>query len=299
MPIHNVIAKVLRESREPLSSAEIYEAILADGLYVFKAQNPLAIVDGTLRRHCRELDFPSARAMKYFSRQDGKWKLLDAPVKQRPALFRIEQARKKGSATVVTVPSDDDGESDEPGTGPTHWEIQWRLLDLGSQMGLSVWCPQSDRGRLWNEKQLGGIPRILNKLPTQFDAATNKTIENIDVLWLEGQAILAGFEVEHTTQIYSGLLRMSDLVAMQPNIDIRLFLVSPDERFGKFAREVARPTFSRSSRKPLHSLCKFLPYTSLLRRLEEAKDLVRYLKPEFLNDVAEEYNPEAEFAAES
>ena len=50
----------------------------------------------------------------------------------------------------------------------------------------------------------------------QFDDATNKTIELIDVLWLESDAIIAAFEVEHTTAIYSGLLRMSDLVSMQP-----------------------------------------------------------------------------------
>ena len=89
---------------------------------------------------------------------------------------------------------------------------------------------------------------------------------------------------------------MSDLVAMQPNIEIQLYLVAPDERFGKFAREVARPTFSRSFRKPLHTLCRFLPYTRLLHRLEIAKELISDLKPEFLNKIAEVYDPEAEFA---
>jgi len=53
-------------------------------------------------------------------------------------------------------------------------------------------------------------------MPRQFDDATNRTIELIDVLWLESDAIIAAFEVEHTTTIYSGLLRMSNLVSMQP-----------------------------------------------------------------------------------
>lgn len=69
-----------------------------------------------------------------------------------------------------------------------------------------------------------------NKLPAQFDEATNRTIELIDVLWLDGNTIVAAFEVEHTTSIYSGLLRMADLVAMQPNLNHRLFTVAPDER---------------------------------------------------------------------
>jgi hypothetical protein len=50
-------------------------------------------------------------------------------------------------------------------------------------------------------------------LPLQFDEATNRTIELIDVLWLQGNAIVAAFEIESTTSIYSGLLRMADLFA--------------------------------------------------------------------------------------
>jgi hypothetical protein len=39
---------------------------------------------------------------------------------------------------------------------------------------------------------------MLASLPNQFNEATTKTIENIDVLWLSGQPIVAAFEVEHT-----------------------------------------------------------------------------------------------------
>jgi hypothetical protein len=60
---------------------------------------------------------------------------------------------------------------------------------------------------------------MLASLPNQFNEATTKTIENFDVLWLSGQSIVAAFEVEHTTAVYSGLLRMSDLLTMQPNLD--------------------------------------------------------------------------------
>ena len=55
-------------------------------------------------------------------------------------------------------------------------------------------------------------------LPKQFDPVTNRTIELIDVLWLDGNSIEAAFEIESTTSIYSGILRMSDLLAQQPNI---------------------------------------------------------------------------------
>lgn len=131
---------------------------------------------------------------------------------------------------------------------------------------------------------------MLDRLPVKFDLPTTKTIENIDVLWLDKHAILAGFEVEHTSSIYSGLLRMSDLLTMQPNIDIKLYLVAPDARADKFGREVARPTFS-SLRKPLHAVCRFLPYSNLLENLKEAKNFIRHISPAFLDDIAEFYDP--------
>ena len=133
-------------------------------------------------------------------------------------------------------------------------------------------------------------------MPTQFDAGTNSTIENIDVLWLTGNTFVAAFEVEHTTSIYSGLLRMSDLLTMQPNIDIKLYLAAPDERYEKFTREVPRPTFA-SSNKPLHTVCGFLPYSQLCRKLEAARDFLCHLKPDFIDDIAEFYDPAEEYDA--
>jgi predicted RNA-binding protein len=132
-------------------------------------------------------------------------------------------------------------------------EIQWRLLKLGSDMGYDVWVARNDRGRAWQRKPIASIPRLRSRLPRQFDEQTNKTIELIDVLWLNGNAVVAAFEIEGTTSIYSGLLRMADLVAMQPNLNIPLYLVAPDERRQKVFTEVSRPTF-RSLSPPLEDL---------------------------------------------
>jgi hypothetical protein len=198
---------------------------------------------------------------------------------------------------VVSVPSvEDEGEDGQPAPeGPTHTEIQWRLLDLGAQLGLKVWAPRSDRGRQWGTLRVGEVANLLQSLPTQFNDLTTQTIENIDVLWLSGQSIVAAFEVEHTSSVYSGLLRMSDLVLMQPNLSIKFYLVAPDDRLRKFRSEIARPTFA-SRQTPLHTICRFLPYSKLCARLEAARDVVRYLKPEFLDDIAILYDPVSEFS---
>lgn len=124
------------------------------------------------------------------------------------------------------------------------------------------------------------------ELPRQFDEATTRTIELIDVLWLKGTAIIAAFEVESTTVIYSGLLRMADLLAMQPNLNIPLYVVAPDERRNKVLVEVNRPTFSRLS-PPLRKACQFIAFSTLRERLPEMAPYVQYLKPDVLAELSE------------
>ncbi len=215
-------------------------------------------------------------------------------------LYKLKtQAEGEEVERLVTVPSSDDdadGPSDHTATEErTHVEIQYRLLDLGCQMKLNIWAPRNDRGRSWNGHRIADLPTLLDALPTQFDPVTTKTIENIDVLWLSGNSIVAGFEVEHTSSIYSGLLRMSDLLTMQPNLELTFYLVAPDERQAKFRTEVARATFS-SRKKPLYSVCRFLPYSRLCDHLERASDFIKFLSPDFLGEIAIAYDPESEDA---
>src|SRR5262245_105340 len=98
-----------------------------------------------------------------------------------------------------------------------HSEIQHSLLRLGSDLGFKVHVARTDQSKEWRGQRFSELPNMRNTLPNQFDAETNRTIKDIDVLWLDGDAIVAAFEVESTTAIYSGLLRMSDLLARQPN----------------------------------------------------------------------------------
>jgi hypothetical protein len=168
----------------------------------------------------------------------------------------------------------------------THDEIQWLLLRTGSEMGLDVWVARNDRSREFNGQPFEEIPHLLESLPRQFDAATQRTIELIDVLWLKDNAILAAFEVEHTSAVYSGLLRMGDLVAMQPNLHIRLYIVAPDDRRDKVFAEINRPAFSRL-KPPLNTICQFIPYSALRSKIGQVREFLPYLNPEFLNEIAE------------
>lgn len=204
-----------------------------------------------------------------------------------PPIFK---AKNVGPVTIpssdieeVPASGEDTAQSKEPSA---HLEIQYLLLKLGSDMGLDVWVARNDRGREFKGSALSDVPRLKKELPVQFDEATNNTIELIDVLWLDRNSIVAAFEVESTTSIYSGLLRMADLIAMQPNLNIPLFLVAPDERREKVVAEVNRPTFSRLS-PPMNEMCRFVSFDALRERVQKAGELICYLRPEFVEEVAE------------
>lgn len=185
------------------------------------------------------------------------------------------------AATSIVIQEEDRKAS----TG--HEEIQWLLLKLGSDMNLDVWVARNDRGREFKGHRFRDLRGLRGELPRQFDENTNRTIEHIDVLWLQGNAIVAAFEIESTTSIYSGLLRMSDLVAMQPNLNIPLYIVAPDERAESVCREINRPTFSKRN-PPLRDVCKFIAFSTLREHVVQVAPYVRHLKPNFLEDLAQE-----------
>jgi hypothetical protein len=192
--------------------------------------------------------------------------------------------------TLVTVPDTAEPESPQEGAAQSeitdHTRIQAELLRLGSEMGFEVWVARNDRSRMFEGKRLDEFPKSRTSLPLQFDEATNRTIELIDVLWLKGNAIIAAFEIESTTSIYSGLLRMSDLIAMQPNLNIPLYLVAPEEKRDKVIAEINRPTFARLD-PPLSEVCRFISFAELSQKLSEVRGYVRYLRPEFLDELSE------------
>ncbi len=196
---------------------------------------------------------------------------------------------------ALTVPEEDEVDSVaranglEPSARPeatTHTEIQWLLVKLGHDMGLNVWVARNDRNRDYNGRRFTELSRLLDSLPVQFDPATTRTIELIDVLWLEGNSIRAAFEIESTTSIYSGLLRMADLISMQPNLAIPLFIVAPDERRNKVKLEINRPTFSKL-KPPLIDVCRYISFDQLRQNVDKAGSLTKHLKAEFLDDFAE------------
>ncbi len=140
-----------------------------------------------------------------------------------------------GTENDKTEESEDVEDDDEDAT-ITHTQIQWLLAKLGHKFGCQVWIASNDQSKVWNGQVLGDLS--IKSLPTLgLDSSSQKIISLIDVVWLKGsKQIAAAFEIEHTTSIYSGILRMSDLVSLSPNLNFPLYLVAPSKRMDKVRR---------------------------------------------------------------
>lgn len=121
-----------------------------------------------------------------------------------------------------------------------HSEMQWRLIRLGLRSHFDVWVPENDKNREWNGEKFR--PMVMKDFHETLDVPLY--IKNIDTVWKLGQSVKAAFEVENSTAVYSGILRLSDLRALTPNSNYPLFIVAPRERKNKVFNELRRPTFS-------------------------------------------------------
>ena len=148
----------------------------------------------------------------------------------------------------------------------THTEIQGWLRDLGRALGFDVWIASNDVNRPYANGRLGD--GCLRGLPAEIEQSPGAdSVRLIDVLWLDGASghVAAAFEVEHTTSIYSGIVRLLDLALGGHAQPVQgLFLVAPDAREADVRGQLARPAFSRVADLRV----RFLPYGELERHRE-------------------------------
>lgn len=154
---------------------------------------------------------------------------------------RLEQSRNHAADLSKAALAQGEGER-------THTEIQAWLRDLGHALGYQVWIAANDRSRIHDGQALGY--RCLERLPDWLATATGaESIRLIDVLWLDqnGSSVAAAFEVEHSTSIYSGIVRMLDLALScgDLNVGVGMFLVAPDAREADVRAQLLRPAFQR------------------------------------------------------
>lgn len=155
------------------------------------------------------------------------------PVLAPPAVVEVE------SHTETT--EEPKSENDTPDSKRQHTEVQWVLKQLGFLAGCKVFIANNDRSQIFKGEPLG--QGCIEKLPEKgMTQSQRKRASLIDVIWIKKNKIVNAFEVECSTAIYSGILRISDLAFVLYD-SLKGVIIVPDAREGNVIEQLERPTF--------------------------------------------------------
>lgn len=165
-----------------------------------------------------------------------------------------------------------------------HTQVQHALIKIGRALNYDVFVARNDQHRICcgDDFSLMTTPRLpaLGVTPEVLD-----TVELIDVIWLkrgEPQVVCA-FEIEHSTSIYSGILRMKDLACSLAEEAGHFYLVAPKSREREVAAQMARPALyeakisfrlgylrSEDVKEHCDGMCKFGGDYTVLAKIAQA-----------------------------
>jgi len=124
----------------------------------------------------------------------------------------------------------------------SHSQVQTLLGAIGTFKGYDIWIPTYDQVKLdWSLTDRFECRALA---PYGYQSVSH-ILQEVDVVWLgKGSSELRSlFEVEHSTSIYSGLLRFNDVHLIAPQLKPTFSIVANDIRRNQFVRQLNRPTF--------------------------------------------------------
>ncbi len=142
-----------------------------------------------------------------------------------------------------------------------HTQIQYLLIKIGRALKYDVFVARNDRHRSYDGHAFALL--TLPELPDMnWPQEVLDTASLIDVIWLRPgtNEIVSAFEIEKSTSIYSGILRMEDLGRSIPGCTCCFYLVAPNRREKEVIAQLTRPAF-RSDLADLE--LAFIPFNAL------------------------------------
>lgn len=163
-----------------------------------------------------------------------------------------------------------------------HTEMQFRLLTVGKALGYDVISASNDRSKSHNGKNFSFLS--LPCFPKmEINKDTYNTIGLIDIVWFEKgiNKPICAFEVEKSTSIYSGILRLTDLAYSFTESEQHLYIVLPNNREKEVVMQLSRPSIKSSQtkiqyilfsdlREHCDALCKFGESHNILKKIAKS-----------------------------
>jgi len=143
----------------------------------------------------------------------------------------------------------------------SHTMAQKLLVELGNLLGYDTYVPPEDYNKKVNGKTLGELA-TLKEIPPFTYPKTLETVKHIDVMWFEEEFPKYCFEVEDSTDVIKGLLRLYRIRQLQ----IVSVIVGPESKRSKFLREIEKDPFHK-----LKDKYRFISYEELEELFQTAE----------------------------
>jgi type II restriction enzyme len=193
--------------------------------------------------------------------------------------YLSEPERKKLEKLIEKRKEDVEQEKQEE---DLHTEMQYHLLKIGNALGYDVIAASNDRSRQHSGNSFSFMS--LQQFPEiNLDKETLNTVKLIDVLWFQKSTnnVIAAFEVEKSTSIYSGILRLTDLSYTIADGDEVFYLIVPDKREKDVCMQLCRPSIKQNNvpikyilfselRSQCDALCRFGESHHIMEKIAKA-----------------------------
>jgi hypothetical protein len=149
------------------------------------------------------------------------------PMDLSPYRNRLDLLR--ASSPIAAAKDESKSQSD------LHTRLQGMLLEIGNVRGFQTYCP--NKSPRFKNKALGEIATV--KSFPQFPGINIDIVRQIDVVWFEKSFPIHAFEVELTTGIWTGLVRLGELKRLSTVLHV---VTDSDEK--AFMRRISGDIFS-------------------------------------------------------
>jgi len=241
------------------------EELLPDRVFKYPLNGKYYVsCNEVLKQIGQELEKAGFKNIDFLDIDIFMWLLFIEEVKKLP-----KEKRKKVEAKEVEVKIDIDSLS--------HWDVIGILTEVGNLLGFDTYVADPSKKSAFLDKKLGDLAQ-LKEIPSFTYERYLDTVKNVDAIWFKEEFPSLCFEVEHTTGVTLGLLR---LYQIRNFTNARFFVIAPSNIIGKYKVEISKDPFYKIKNRYI-----FRSYKELIKFYSEAKSYHK-IKDDFLKKEEE------------